>query len=274
MTIVEEDVEAQAANVSEFVAHMSRDPQLPKDTTALETSTLCPTVAKNLGSTPARQENVAPAGYVSGEWLVLVHTPVTIQDAMRIPGAKAAIDTEWQTLWKKGIWDASTVREKDGVIREARTQSRTVNIGKVIPLCFIKNSQLPEAQHVYKGRVVLRGNCINDDTWCFAVFSEQGTSASHMAASNMLAALAHMPDMEGQDADACGAYTQSDLHGDDTWVELPQHQWAASWHGKYTTPFCRLIKALYGHPKAGLYWEQHRRQALNHCGAQPALGWE
>ena len=82
-----------------------------------------------------------------------------------------------------------------------------------------------------------------------------------MAASNMLAALAHRPGMEGQDADACGAYTQSDLHGDATWVGLPPHQWLARWHGKYTNPVCRLIEALYGHPKAGLYWEQHGRQS-------------
>lgn len=97
-----------------------------------------------------------------------------------------------------------------------------------------QNSQLPEAQRVYKGRVVLRGDCLKDDTGYLAVFSEQGTSASHMAASRRLAALAHMPDMEGPDADACGAYnTQSDLHGDETWVELPPQQWRARWHGKY-----------------------------------------
>ena len=76
-----------------------------------------------------------------------------------------------------------------------------------------------------------QGDCIKDDTGYLAVFSEQGTSASHMAAPNMLAALAHMPDMVGQDADACGAYTQSDLHGDETWVELPPHPWPARWHG-------------------------------------------
>lgn len=30
-----------------------------------------------------------------------------------------------------------------------------------------------------------------------------------MAASNLLAALAHIPDMEGKDIDECGAYTRS-----------------------------------------------------------------
>ena len=106
----------------------------------------------------------------------------------------------------------------------------------MMPRGFIKHSQLLEAQRSYKGRVVLRGDCIKAVTGHLAVFSEQGTSASHMAASKMLAALAHMPGMDGQDADACGAYTQSDLQGDEIWVSLQPHQWPANWHGKINKP--------------------------------------
>lgn len=151
------------------------------------------------------------------------------------------------------------MREKDGAVKEARATGRTIHFGTVMPLCFIKNSQLLESQRSYKGRVVLRGDCIKDDTGYLAAFSEQGTSASHMAASKMIAALAHMTGMDRQDADAGGAYTQSDLQGYETWVSLPPHQWPAHWHGKFTNPVCRLIKALSGHPKAGLYWERHCR---------------
>ena len=138
-----------------------------------------------------------------------------------------------------------------------------------MPLCFIKNSQIPEAQRTYKGCVVLRGDCIKNDTGYLAVFSEQGTSASHMAASKMLAALAHMPDMEGQDADACGAYNQTALLGHETLGALPPHQWPVGWHGKYKNQVCRLVNASYGHPKAGLDWESHSRTALLHCGVRP-----
>lgn len=37
------------------------------------------------------QEIAVPAGFGRDEWLALVHTPATIEDAMRIPTAEAAI---------------------------------------------------------------------------------------------------------------------------------------------------------------------------------------
>ena len=37
-----------------------------------------------------------------------------------------------------------------------------------------------------KGRVVLRGDNVTDDTGVYAVFTEQGASASHMCASKAL----------------------------------------------------------------------------------------
>lgn len=51
---------------------------------------------------------------------------------------------------------------------------------------------------------------------CLAVFSKQGTAAPYMAASNLLAAMARMSGTVGQDADACGSYTQSYFYRDDT----------------------------------------------------------
>ncbi len=44
-----------------------------------------------------------------------------------------------------------------------------------------------------------------------AVFSEQGTSASHQAAYKLLDAIGRRPGNDGQDADATGAYTQVSL---------------------------------------------------------------
>ena len=32
--------------------------------------------------------------------------------------------------------------------------------------------------------------------------------------------------------------------------------------------------SLYGHPLAGLYWEDHCRKAILKCGFEPVLGWE
>ena len=44
----------------------------------------------------------------------------------------------------------------------------------------------------YKGRVVFSGDIVKDEHDVFAVFSEQGTSASHMAAATILDAIARL----------------------------------------------------------------------------------
>ena len=110
--------------------------------------------------------------------------------------------------------------------------------------------------------------------WDCPTVAEQGTSASHMAAAKFLDFIARMPDMEGEDADATGAYTQSVLKGQETWVRLPKYWWSAELHGKYTNPVIRFRISLYGHPKAGLYWEQHCHQALTTYGFVKLKGWE
>ena len=146
-------------------------------------------------------------------------------------------------------------------------------------LCHEKHSELPPDQRKYKGRVVFRGDQVKDETGYFAVFSEQGSSASHMAAAKTLDAIAHMPNCGGENSDAIGAYTQvvlDDMTGiscTETWISLPSNRRPASW-SQYTDPVCRLRLNLYGHPLAGLYWEKHCQQQLFTLGFEKITGWE
>ena len=63
-----------------------------------------------------------------------------------------------------------------------------------------------EAKHQkYKGRVVLRGDIVKDDSGSYSVFTEQGSSASQMTAAKIT------PDCRvamDKQADAVSAYTQ------------------------------------------------------------------
>ncbi len=59
-----------------------------------------------------------------------------------------------------------------------------------------------------------------------------------------------------QQSDAQQAYTQSPLGGTETWVYLSPHRWPKHWKGKSQQPVCRLLRALYGHPDSGGYWEK------------------
>ena len=50
-------------------------------------------------------------------------------------------------------------------------------------LCHLTNSELDPQFQKCKGRVVLRGDIVKDDSGAYAVFTEQGSSASQMNGS-------------------------------------------------------------------------------------------
>ena len=60
----------------------------------------------------------------------------------------------------------------------------------------------------YKGRVVLRGDIAKDDSGSYAIFTEQGSSASQMTAAKVMDIISRLPGCAGQAADAVSAYTQ------------------------------------------------------------------
>ena len=60
----------------------------------------------------------------------------------------------------------------------------------------------------YKGRVVLRGGIVKDNSGSYAVFTEQGSSASQMTAAKIMDIISRLPGCDGQAADVVSAYTQ------------------------------------------------------------------
>ena len=50
-------------------------------------------------------------------------------------------------------------------------------------ICHLKNAELEAKQQKYYGRVVLRGDIVKDDSGSYAVFTEQGSSASQVTAA-------------------------------------------------------------------------------------------
>ena len=140
-------------------------------------------------------------------------------------------------------------------------------------MCFVKHSELRSQFHVYKGRVVFQGNQVKDQDGFSAIYGDQGTSASHLSATKFLDAIARLPGCNGADSDAVGAYTQAFHQGDLTHVSIPKDRRPKSWK-RFRNPVCRLIRNLYGHPQAGLYWEKHCKQALLRCGFEPVKDWE
>ena len=74
-------------------------------------------------------------------------------------------------------------------------------------LCHLKNAEL-ETKQKYKGRVVLRGDIVEDDSGSYAVFTEQASWAWQMTAAKVMEIISRLPGCAGQAADAVSAYTQ------------------------------------------------------------------
>ena len=104
--------------------------------------------------------------------------------AVKIPDAKAAVVKECEKLEKIPAWLLTRVRNKKEMIEEARNKSRKVHLVSLMDLCRLGNSELEPQYQKHKGRVVLQGDTVKDDSGAYAVFTEQGSSASHDSRKN------------------------------------------------------------------------------------------
>ena len=159
---------------------------------------------------------------------------------MKIPAAKAAVDKEREKLEKIPAWDTTKVRNKSKVIDEAGTKGIKVHFASLMDICHLKNAELETKHQKYKGRVVLRGDIVKDDSGSFAVFTEQGSSASQVTAAKVMDIISRLPGCAGQAADAVSAYTQVKMEDapkilkipksecPDIWIRLPRHKWPKS----------------------------------------------
>ena len=98
--------------------------------------------------------------------------------------------------------------QKTEVIDEARTSDAKVHFASLMDICHLKNAEL-EAKHAkYKSQIVLQGDIVKDDSGSYAVFTEQGSSASQMTAAKIMDIISRLSGFDGQAADAVSAYTQ------------------------------------------------------------------
>ena len=102
----------------------------------------------------------------------LVHKFIPMPQALKISAAKAAVDKEWEKLEKISAWNLTKVKSKKTVIDEVRTAGATVHFASLVDICHLKNAELEAKHQKYKGRVVLRGDIVKDDSGSYAVFTE------------------------------------------------------------------------------------------------------
>ena len=108
---------------------------------------------------------------------------------------------------------------------------------------------------------------MKDDSGSYAVFIEQGSSASQMTAAKLIDIVSRFPGCAAKAADAVSAYTDVKIEDapkllkipkskcPDIWIRLPRHKWPKSWSSMDDT-VVPLERNLYGHSLAGLLWER------------------
>lgn len=80
-------------------------------------------------------------------------------------------------------------------------------------------------------------------------------------------------------SDADQAYGQARLNGFEAWIALPREAWPLAWlYGDgtpmYNQPVIRLLRALFGHPGAGTFWEHHCDEVIvKQIGVEPVVTW-
>ena len=114
---------------------------------------------------------------------------------------------------------------------------------------------------------------MKDDSGSYAVFTEQGSSASQMTAAKVMDIISRLPACAGQAGDAVSAYTQVKMEDapkllkipksecPDIWIRLPRHKWPKSW-SSMEDPVVPRERNLCGHPLAGLLRERQLEKIL------------
>ena len=155
----------------------------------------------------------------------------------------------------------------------ARAEEKLPHFASLMDLCHLKNAELETQHQKYKGRVVLRGDIVKDDSGSYAVFTEQGSSASEVTAEKVMDIISRLPGCAGQAADAVSAYTQVRMEDapkllkipksecPDVWIRIPRQKWPTSW-ANIGDPLVLLEPNLYGHPSADLLWERQFGEVL------------
>ena len=107
--------------------------------------------------------------------------------------------------FRRGTWRKSEVRKRWSMKQGRRAQRF---ISPHWWTCHLINAELEAKHQKYKGRVVLRGDIVKDNSGSYAVFTGQGSSASQMTAAKVMDIISRVPGCAGQTADAVSAFSK------------------------------------------------------------------
>ena len=197
---------------------------------------------------------------------------------MRIPAAKAAVDKEWEKLEKISAWNLTKVRSKSEVIDEARTKGTKVHFASLMDICHLKNAELEAKHQKYKGRVVLRGDIVKDDsgvlcsihwTRIISITNDSSNSRGYhfqtarVRRTSSWRSICLYPGKKSRMHPSCWKFQNRNVQT----FGFVYHdtKWPKSW-SSMEDPVVPLDRNLYGHLLAGLVWERQFEKVLLEYG--------
>ena len=138
-----------------------------------------------------------------------------LKKQMEIPAGKPAVDTQWEKLR-----NTFSLQRRDGEIKVWSSPSseegwkKQFHFANLMDLCHLKNAEFAKKKkniQKYKGRVVLRGDKVKDEEGYRIALTEQGASASQMAAAKFFDTLSKLLGMAGEASDAVSEYTSVNM---------------------------------------------------------------
>ena len=145
-------------------------------------------------------------------------------------------------------------------------------------ICHLKNAELEAKHQKYKGRVVLRGDIVKDDSGSYAVFTERGSSASQMTAANIMDIISRLSGCDGQAADAVSPYTRVKMEDAHKLFENSQIGLSRHLDSSTTTQMAKIMvqyrRPSHGHPLAGLLWDRQFEKILLKYAWEKVSNWE
>ena len=94
---------------------------------------------------------------------------------------------------------------------------------------------------------MLRGDFVKDNSGSYAVFTEQGSSASQMTAAKIMDIISRLPGCDGQAADAVSAYTQVKMEDAHKLLKIPTIGVSRHLDSSTTTQMAKIM-VQYGRP--------------------------
>ena len=140
--------------------------------------------------------------------------------------------------FRRGTWQNSEVNQRWSMKQGRRAQKFILLHWRTSVIWRMPNWR--QNTKNYKGRAVLRGDIVKDDSGSYAVSTGEGSSASQMTAAKVMDIISRLPGCDGQAADAVSAYTQVIMEDapkllkipksecPDIWIRLPRHKWPKS----------------------------------------------